>query len=173
MFQIKKYKDKSLSTLCREVTPEEFGPELDKTLSDMAVTMYASRGVGLAAPQVGLSIRVLVADIGYCVNKQYGNELLKMINPRLLSTSEETVKAEEQCLSFPSLKVQVERPLSIKVSYQTLSGEVTEQEFEDWQARIILHEMEHLDGVTLYSKAGKLTKNKYKLLVKENPGLLK
>lgn len=161
MLEIKKLKDSVLYKTARPVGEDEFGPELDKFMSDMAVTMYASNGTGLAGPQVGSDLRVLVMDVGYLDYREYGSEFIKVVNPTIVSVSEDLSKAEEQCLSYPDLSVIVQRPNQVTVSYYTPLGEKKELSYKDWQARVILHEMDHLDGVTLYTRAGTLTKKKY------------
>lgn len=161
------YKDKILYGKAREVADSEFGEKLDKLMSEMAVVMYGSRGVGLAGPQVGVDLRILVADMSYVKGEVYGKELVKMVNPVLLSSSENTVKAEEQCLSYPEFKLPVMRAEQITVSFKTPFGEVKEATYNDWEARVILHEIDHLDGITLYSRAGSMTKKKYDSMVKK------
>jgi peptide deformylase len=147
--------------------PEEFGESLDKMMSEMAILMYHSNGVGLAGPQVGSDLRILVADMGYVAGGAYGKELIKMVNPVLVSQSDFLVKAEEQCLSYPGLKVNVERANEITVKYLTPLGEERQDTYKDWQARVVLHEMEHLDGVNLYSRSSSLKKKRYDEMLKK------
>src|SRR5688500_14138844 len=107
---IRQHKDPVLFQTAREVEDSEFGPELDALLSEMAVTMFAARGVGLAGPQVGESRRILVADLGYVNGHDYGALFVKMVNPKIVEFSSEKVVAEEGCLSYPGLEVNVECP---------------------------------------------------------------
>ena len=165
MLEVKKYKSPCLYEKARTVREDEFGEDLDKLMSEMATLMYASNGTGLAGPQVGSNLRILVVDIGYLGFKEYGSEMMKIVNPVLVWRSDELSKAEEQCLSYPDLKVIVERPEEIIISYQTPFGERKEENYKSWQARVFLHEMDHLEGVTLYTRAGPLTKKKYKKLM--------
>ena len=95
MLEIKKYKSPILYKKARVVRDEEFGEELGKFMSDMAVTMYASNGTGLAGPQVGSDLRIFVVDIGYLGFKDYGAELLKIVNPVIVWKSDDTLKAED------------------------------------------------------------------------------
>lgn len=166
--KILNYKDKILYRTARDVSESEFGESLAKYMSDMAVMMYSLGGVGLAGPQIGSDLRILVADMAYVDGGQYGSNLLKMVNPKVVSSSGYSIKAEEECLSYPGLKVTVDRDDQVTVSYKTPFGEEAEQTFQNWQARVVLHEMDHLDGVTLYSRSGSLSKKKYDSMVKKN-----
>lgn len=161
MSLIKQYKDKALFKMAELLKTDEFGESLDKDLSKMAEIMYASQGVGLAAPQIGDLRRMFVADIGFVVDKPYGTELIKMVNPRIISESLETVTAEEGCLSYPGLAVNIIRPVAIRVGFFTPYGKEMDQTFIDWQARIIAHEIDHLNGETLYTKASHFVKKRY------------
>lgn len=161
MLNITKHKEKVLFGKAREVTEEEFGEELEETLSEMAYTMYGSRGVGLAGPQVNDPRRILVADLGYVTGENYGANLIKMVNPSIVSSSVEEYSAEEGCLSYPGLEVKVERPMAVHVKFFSPSGEEDSRTFNDWQARIIQHELDHLNGVTLYSRASHFKRGLY------------
>ena len=123
-------------------------PEVDDairaTAADMLHTMYNYRGVGLAAPQVGLDLNLLVVNQEGDASQP--DEELVMLNPKILSRK--TLEfGEEGCLSFPSIYAEVERHKTIRVSYTDLEGAEQEVKFEDFLARIVLHEMDHLQGV--------------------------
>lgn len=105
---------------------------------NMARTMYECGGVGLAAPQVGLSLRLFVIDVG-CGLREF-------INPRILSRSRAKLKMDEGCLSVPGVNVAVTRPGRVKVMAQNGTGEFFTEEFEGMAARAIQHENDHLDG---------------------------
>jgi peptide deformylase len=167
MLDIKKNKDPALYIKCRAVRDEEFGEDLNKFMSDMAVTMYGSRGTGLAGPQVGSDKRIFVVDIGYLGFKEYGSELLKIVNPVIVWKSEEVIKAEEQCLSYPDFNATVDRSAEITMSYQTPFGERKEETYKSWQARVLLHEFDHLDGVTLYTRSSHMKKKRYEEQIKK------
>ena len=111
-------------------------------VGDMQETMYAYRGIGLAAPQVGASVRVIVLDASG--GKDPGQRLV-LLNPRILEMSCE-VTAEEGCLSIPEFVTHVSRATSLKVVGQTLDGKSIEVEAEGLAARAIQHEIDHLDG---------------------------
>ncbi|GKU82421.1 peptide deformylase [Niallia sp. NCCP-28] len=132
-----------LERSCETVTV--FDKKLAKLLNDMYDTMIAFDGVGLAAPQIGIGKRIAVVDI----DDEMGT--IELINPILLSFSGEQI-GPEGCLSFPGLYGEVNRPFSIKVQAQNRRGKTFILEAEDFLARAILHEMDHLDGVLFTSK---------------------
>ncbi len=133
---IVKYGDDVLRKTCR--TQLKFDERLHQILDDMAQTMYAAEGVGLAAPQVGILRRFCIVDIG--------DGLIELINPVLLETSGEQT-GQEGCLSIPGKYADVTRPMNIKVKAQDRFGETFEIVASELKARAILHEMDHLDGV--------------------------
>lgn len=140
-FGIRKYGDRVLRTKGEAVT--EFGPELKTLFERMEKTMIAERGVGLAAPQIGISKRIAI------VNPEPDDEtrLIKMINPRIVAASDETVKIEEGCLSVPGIRGDVERPERVTVAYEDENGKERTLEAEGLLARIVQHELDHLNGV--------------------------
>lgn len=111
---------------------------LRKLVRDMEETMRAAPGIGLAAPQVGVQRRVLVYDIG--------EELHVLVNPEILHRAGEETD-EEGCLSIPELVYPVSRALEVRVRGLDADGRVVEYEAEDLEARVIQHEVDHLDGV--------------------------
>lgn len=159
--------NEALHEVSREVRDDEFDEELSKKLSDMATTMYASGGVGLAGPQVGDFRRILVADVGYAetlgpgkIAGKYGAEMIKMVNPKVL-WAKGSIKGPEGCLSVPDFQHTVERNDMLAVEFLNEFGEKQEMLFEGYLAVIIQHEIDHLDGVTLLTRAGRLKRSKY------------
>lgn len=123
-------------------------PKLNELIDNMFDTMYHAEGVGLAAPQVGLPIRVLVIDLLPFKedNPKLGDFKIVMINPEILEMSENEIVAEEGCLSIPGIHESVPRAQKIKIKYHdTNFGEHIEV-FEDYKARVIQHEYDHLEG---------------------------
>jgi len=118
---------------------ESITPELCSLLDEMVPCMRNSRGVGLAAPQIGISQRFFVMDAG--------DKVRKVINPEILSTGNSTVEMEEGCLSVPGIHKKVRRPKRIVVRYQNEAGETVEEDLKDYPARVFQHEFDHLDGV--------------------------
>lgn len=133
---IVKIGDDILRKVCR--TQLKFDEHLHQILDDMAETMYAADGVGLAAPQVGILRRYCIVDIG--------DGLIELINPVLLESSGEQT-GQEGCLSIPDKYSEVTRPMNIKVRAQDRFGKTFEVTASELKARAILHEMDHLDGV--------------------------
>ena len=133
---IVEYGDDVLRKVCR--TQLSFDERLHQVLDDMAQTMYAAEGVGLAAPQVGILRRYCVVDVG--------DGLIELINPVLISSSGEQTDCEG-CLSIPGKSAEVTRPMNIKVRAQDRFGENFVIKASELKARAILHEMDHLDGI--------------------------
>lgn len=113
-------------------------------IRDMLQTMYSEDGVGLAAPQVGVNKQLLVIDEDP-ENKDAAP--LVLINPKILSYSDEMAKGQEGCLSIPGVYLDVIRPAAIEVSFKDESGKPRKMKADDLLARIIQHEMDHLQGV--------------------------
>ena len=123
---------------------------IKKLLDDMAETMYAAEGVGLAAPQVNESIQVIVLDDG--------NGLIELINPEILDHSEELVDGMEGCLSVPGYYGHVQRYEWVKVKALNRRNKVVYYRPEGFLARIFQHEIDHLHGVLFIEKAEDLRK---------------
>ena len=148
----------------RRVRDDEFGPELDRLLNDMAETMYAAPGVGLAAPQVADSRRILVADPGFEGEDgelKKGIELVHMVNPEITDRSSDLIKWEESCLSVPEFFVDVKRPMRVSVKWQDAQGAPHERAFEGFAAVVIQHEIDHLNGVIILDKSSRLKRSRY------------
>lgn len=153
-----------LAQKARAVRLDEFGPELARRVSDMAETMYAAPGVGLAAPQVGDSRRFLVADPGAegkDGKPRRGESFLALINPVILDQSKEKICWEEGCLSVPELWEEIERPRSVTVRWQDLDGVFHERLFEEFDAVVVQHELEHLDGVVILDHVSRFKRARY------------
>src|SRR5512138_579253 len=117
-------------------------PDLHKLIEDMFESMYAARGVGLAAPQIGISKRLAVID---CSNGENPGEKIVLINPEILRI-EGTQSGEEGCLSIPGFRENVNRGRRVTVRAQNAMGEWFEKTGEDLLARAFLHETDHLHG---------------------------
>ncbi len=124
---------------------------------DMLDTMYDAPGIGLAAPQVGELRRIVVMDLS---KDDEPKAPIVMINPEILSYSDETVTTEEGCLSIPELYYEVERPAEVKVRYTNLEGETVEREAGDRLAICIQHELDHLDGVLYIDYLSRLKRDR-------------
>jgi len=132
------------------VAESEFNSDwIQQLASAMHETMSARNGVGIAAPQVYISKRVII--VASRPNPRYPDApemgAVVMVNPEILEFSPETCLGEEGCLSVPNERGQVERAQVVKVRYQTLTGDVVEAVYEGFPARIVQHEVDHLDGM--------------------------
>ncbi|MED9970970.1 MAG: peptide deformylase [Ruminococcus sp.] len=132
--------DEILNKKCRPV--QKFDKKLAVLLDDMAETMRAANGVGLAAPQVGILRRVVVIDVG--------EGLIELVNPKIIAFSGEQ-EGSEGCLSFPGQWGIVKRPNYVKVKAQNRSGEEFTVEGRELLARAFCHELDHLDGIVFKS----------------------
>lgn len=139
--EIRKYGDPVLKKPAEPVDPNE--PGLAELVADMLETMYYARGVGLAAPQIGISKRLFVADI---TSGKDPNAVIVVLNPEIIETSGEE-RMEEGCLSVPGLYAPVTRPYKVRLRGQTLEGEWKEWVAEGFLARAFCHEVDHLNGM--------------------------
>lgn len=143
----------------KAVEIEAVDDEVRALARDMFDTMYESDGVGLAANQVGVTRRLIVVD-----PREEGVTPRALVNPRVISTGEETERAEEGCLSIPGLREIVERESSVVVEALDLDGEPVRLEAEGLHARVLLHEIDHIDGVLFVDRVSPL---KRKMLLKK------
>ena len=123
---------------------EKFDYDLKQLTKKMFKMMYASRGVGLAAPQVGINQRLMV--VNWEGDPGRASEELVLCNPRILEMSSEKDVEVEGCLSFPGFTADVERSTDIVVEFTTVKGKPRRLELEGWKARVFQHEYDHLDG---------------------------
>ena len=128
----------------RAATVETFDESLARLAEDMLETMRAYDGVGLAANQVGRLKRILVAALE--------DEEIVIVNPVIEDKTDERETDSEGCLSIPEIQVNVERPVAVTVSGQDLSGQPIRIEAKDLMARILQHEVDHLDGVVILDR---------------------
>jgi peptide deformylase len=138
---IRVYPDPVLRVKCREVT--QLDERLQKLASDMVETMYAAPGVGLAAPQVGVELRLAVVDVSMGEDPSM---LRVLVNPEILERSGLDSEVEG-CLSLPGINDKVDRPTAVTVRAQDLKGQPFELQAEGFFARAICHEIDHLDGI--------------------------
>ena len=151
------YPDPILSEKCEKIT--EVTDETRCLLDDMLETMYEDKGVGLAAPQVGLKKRIIVIDDKVGENGEPGPHPLYFVNPEIIEKSAETIIFNEGCLSLPGQYAEVERHAKIKVKYLDYNGEEKILEAEDFLAVIIQHETDHLDGILYIDHLSRLKRN--------------
>lgn len=150
VMEIKKMGEPVLKEVCAPV--ERIDKKLKRLLDDMAETMYAKEGVGIAAPQVGVPIRAVVIDVDK--KKRY-----ELINPVIVER-EGSVIDQEGCLSFPGIFGDVERAEKVKVEYINRFGKKRSVEAEGLLSRCIQHELDHLDGKLFIEIAHNLTEGR-------------
>jgi len=140
VYPIVKFGDPVLENKAATIT--EFDGELRKLAEDMFESMYAAHGVGLAAPQIGISKRIAVIDVTF---KEDPNAKIVLVNPEIVHT-EGRQTSNEGCLSIPEFREKVTRPMKVKVRAQNLEGKTIEVEGEELLARALIHETDHLNG---------------------------
>lgn len=138
------YGDPLLRKVSKEINPDY--PALHQLISDMFETMYAASGVGLAAPQVGLGIRLFIIDTTRIDDYPEGCKLI-FINPKILEESGNLWKYEEGCLSLPKIREEVERKENVTISYMDENFRAKKETFNGMNARVIQHEYDHLEGI--------------------------
>jgi peptide deformylase len=148
--------DPVLKRKARKVT--EFDKELQTLIDDMVETVRAAPGVGLAAPQVAVSERVIVVEYGDDEDEDAPKKLYVVVNPEITHVSEEMVEGVEACLSIPGLVGEVNRAEAITVKGLNRRGKPIRIHAEDWLARIFQHEIDHLDGILYTDRASKVWK---------------
>lgn len=131
-----------LSTKTKEV--DVIDESIIALLDDLYDTMVEHDGVGIAAPQINVGLRVAIVELG--------EDILEMINPIVIETKGDIVEDIEGCLSFPDIFGLVKRPTYVKIEAADREGRIYELEAEDFEARAIMHEIDHLDGVLFDSK---------------------
>ena len=154
MLDLVYYPDERLKCNCEEV--EKFDSSLHKSLDQMFDTMYNARGIGLAAPQVGILKRYTVMDVS-----EDRSEKLEFINPKIIHKSGKEV-GEEGCLSIPGYRASVSRATNVTVVAQDRKGDEFELEAEGLLAICLQHEIDHLNGVLFVDKLSRLKKQMFK-----------
>jgi len=160
LLNIIEYPDPRLKTVARPVT--RFDQRLTTLIEDMAQTMYAAPGVGLAATQVNVHERLVVLDIS-----ETKDQLHVFINPEIVWVSEETLECEEGCLSVPGVYDAVTRPAKVRVRSQQADGSASEVECEGLLSVCVQHEMDHLDGKVFVEYLSALKQSRIKTRFKK------
>ncbi|TNF47019.1 peptide deformylase [bacterium] len=155
------FPDDVLRRPCSDAEPAT--EQIRELADNMIETMYAAPGIGLAAPQVGLSIRMVVVDVTAVIGEPEPHILL---NPKIVS-SEGTTAFEEGCLSLPELTVEIDRPQKIEVHFQDLEGIWNSLQAEDLLAVAIQHEMDHLEGRLILDYASAVRRDQYRRKVRK------
>lgn len=149
--------DEVLRRKARKVTV--FDANLQKLVDDMVETMRQAPGVGLAAPQVGISERLIVVEYAETdEDEDAPKKLFVVVNPEIVKVSTETEQGIEGCLSIPGLVGEVERPLQVVIRGQNRRGQPVRIKAKGWLARIFQHEIDHLEGILFTDRATRVWK---------------
>ena len=159
--EIVKYPDPVLAKRGEPVTV--FDEKLKTLVEEMFETMYAAQGIGLAAPQIGLSERLTVIDVSF---KKNPKEKIVLINPEIIEREGKQYE-EEGCLSLPEIREKVSRARHVKVRAQHPDGRWFEIEGDDLRARAMQHEIDHLDGVLFIDHLSRLKRDLVKRKIKK------
>jgi peptide deformylase len=143
------------------VAVTEFGPALRGLYQDLVDTMYAERGLGIAALQLGDPTRMFIVE-PELAGRAKDAPPVAFVNPEVVAASDDQQKSDEGCLSFPNIYVQVERPMRTKLRAQDLDGQWFDFEGEGLLARCLLHELDHLTGKLLVDFVGPLKRQMIK-----------
>lgn len=163
LLKIVLYPEPVLTTLGKPIGEEEFGENLQTLIEDMFETMYKAQGVGLAAPQVGISKRLFVMDVP--LEDEKSNKFA-MINPEVIAREGEQ-NGDEGCLSFPGIYTKIRREARTVVRYQDVFGEYQELDCTDLSARCVLHETDHCDGIVFLDRMTTLKRELAKRKIKK------
>jgi peptide deformylase len=145
------------SILRKEAKPvERIDDDLRKLADDMLLTMYEAPGIGLAAPQIGISRRLIVMDPA---KEDQPKAPIVMVNPEILDRSAELRVHEEGCLSIPDFTAEIERPAKTRVSYIDREGREQEMELEGIWSTLVQHEIDHLNGVLFIDYLSRLKRD--------------
>jgi peptide deformylase len=156
--EVLRYPHRALKTLCQPVPPDQ----AQAVASDLLETMRAHEGcVGLAAPQLGELVRVIVVDVSEHPKAEASNGLLTLVNPLVVKASGAHV-AREGCLSIPHLTANVRRATSIALEAMTPAGEALALTSEGFEARCLLHEIDHLDGILFLDRVDSLSRDVFR-----------
>lgn len=153
IYEIVKYPDPILEREAEPVT--EFGPQLERLVDDMFDSMYAARGIGLAAPQIGIGKQITVIDVSF---KERPEDKLVLINPEIIARQGKQLE-EEGCLSLPEIREKVPRAERVRIRAQNAKGEFFEAEGEELLARAFQHEIDHLHGVLFIDHLSRLKRD--------------
>lgn len=160
MLKIIKFPNEILRIKCEEFDFDECFLDPVKLEQELIETMFAVDGIGLAAPQVGIPLRVFV--MGHLSNPEAAQAFF---NPMVVATVDEIEDVEEGCLSFPGIYVNIKRPKKILARWQNSQGEWQESEFDGYNCKCFLHELDHLEGIVFQDRVSTL---KWAMAVKKS-----
>lgn len=158
VLKLYEYPDEVLRQKCEKVT--QIDDELRRFLDDMLETMYVDKGCGLAAPQVGVTKRIIVVDPNPSDEDLSARRPMYLVNPEIIWRSEEKVIFCEGCLSLPDQRADVERHEKVRVRYTDYNGKEQEILADDILAIILQHEIDHLDGILYIDHLSRLKRSR-------------
>ncbi len=156
ILEIKKFNEPVLRKKCEEV--KKIDKKMKKFIVDVAQTMKEGQGVGLAAPQVGVSKRVIIVATDLA-----GQRILEMVNPKIMKKGKEIEIEEEGCLSFPGIFLKIKRAKEVEVEGLDINGDEVKLKAKGLLARVFQHEIDHLDGILFFNRLGFFQKIKFKI----------
>ena len=159
IYPIVVYGSPILRQVAKEISAQDY-PNLKTLIADMFDTMHKSDGMGLAAPQIGKSIRIFVVDATSLADEDPALKDFRkvFVNPKLMVLGEDKIVMNEGCLSLPKIREDVDRNNRVKITYYDEDWNYFEEEYEGLKARVIQHEYDHLDGVLFIDKINPLRK---------------
>ncbi|APF19367.1 Peptide deformylase [Caldithrix abyssi DSM 13497] len=152
-YKIRYIGDPVLRKVAEPIT--EFDDKLKNFAEDLIDVMHVEDGIGLAAPQIGISRQIIAVDASELVENEFPRVF---VNPQILEASGEWV-VEEGCLSIPGVREEVTRPETILLKFQDVVGESFTQEFSGWLSRILQHEIDHLNGILFVDRISPIRRN--------------
>lgn len=156
LLQIRKYGDKILKKKTKKV--KKINEEIVKLAHDMAETMRLGQGIGLAANQVGILKRIIVIEADF-----QNQQVLALINPKIVKRSREKSIDKEGCLSFPDICLDIKRSKKVKVKAKNIKGEKVAIEADGLLARALQHEIDHLNGILFYQRLSPIKRISFKI----------
>jgi len=156
VLEIKKFNDKVLRKRAKKV--RKVDKEIRQLIVDMAQTMKRGQGIGLAAPQIGVSRRVIVIQHDF-----KGQRILGLVNPKITKISKEKEKDMEGCLSFPGIILEIKRAKEVKVKGLDINGKEVKLKAKGLLARVLQHEIDHLNGILFFNRLNIIKKLRFKL----------
>lgn len=162
LYEIQTYGKEVLRTETKEIP--QIDDDLRTIVANMFETMYAAEGIGLAAPQVGKSIRLFVIDLSP-IDEEESKRVF--VNPRIISFGDDKDEYEEGCLSIPTIREIVTRPTTIRITYQDMEGKHYDEEIDGFLARVIQHEYDHLEKTLFVDHLSSLKRSLLKKTLKK------
>jgi peptide deformylase len=159
ILEVLQFPDRRLREIARPLEPTDVTDEVRKLAADMAETMYAEPGIGLAATQVGVALRLIVMDIDWVEESDRNPRIL--LNPEIIHHEGVEISEAEGCLSVPDFKADVQRHARVVVRARTLDWELVEHDARELESFCFQHELDHLDGKLFIDRISRLKRELY------------